>query len=101
MQITSDTLPTLAERLQAERKRQGLSRSQAAAVCNVSPSFIRDAESAPERCSLGKLLLLVQGLGLSLEVNRWPTVAPVQSLRPVKFGATTAVLSPPPKDTAP
>lgn len=72
MHIDPATLSTLATRLMAERKRQGLSRSQAAAVCNVSPSFIRDAESAPERCSLGKLLLLVQGLGLSLEVNGWP-----------------------------
>ena len=47
MQLTPTTLTPLAERLQAERKRQGLSRSQAAAVCNVSPSFIRDAESTP------------------------------------------------------
>lgn len=101
MQITSDTLPTLAERLQAERKRQGLSRSQAAAVCNVSPSFIRDAESAPERCSLGKLLLLVQGLGLSLEVNRWPAVVRPESMKLGKVGIPSLVLSPPPKDTAP
>lgn len=71
MHITPTQLPNLAARLLAERKRQRLSRSQAAAVCNVSPSFIRDAESAPERCSLGKLLLLVQGLGLALEVNGW------------------------------
>ena len=71
MHITPAQLPDLAARLLAERKRQRLSRSQAAAVCNVSPSFIRDAESAPERCSLGKLLLLVQGLGLALEVNGW------------------------------
>lgn len=78
MHITLTQLPTLATRLMAERKRQGLSRSQAAAVCNVSTSFIRDAESAPERCSLGKLLLLVQGLGLSLEVSGWPMVVRVQ-----------------------
>jgi len=78
MHITLAQLPTLATRLMAERKRQGLSRSQAAAVCNVSTSFIRDAESAPERCSLGKLLLLVQGLGLSLEVNGWPKVVRAQ-----------------------
>ena len=71
MHITPAQLPDLAARLLAERKRQRLSRSQAAAVCNVSPSFIRDAESAPERCSSGKLLLLVQGLGLALEVNGW------------------------------
>ena len=57
MHLTPTYLPVLATRLMAERKRQGLSRSQAAAVCNVSPSFIRDAESTPERCTMGKLLL--------------------------------------------
>ena len=76
MHITPAQLPDLAARLRAERKHQRLSRSQAAAVCNVSPSFIRDAESAPERCSLGKLLLLVQGLGLALEVNGWRDAPP-------------------------
>ncbi len=71
MHITLARLPDLAARLTAERKRQGQTRSQTAAVCNVSPSFIRDAESQPERCSLGKLLLLVQGLGLAMEVYGW------------------------------
>ena len=71
MHITPDTLPTLAERLQAERKRQGLSRDQAAAVCNVSPSFIRDAEIHPERCTLERLTLLATGLGLSLTFTGW------------------------------
>jgi hypothetical protein len=78
-----------------ERKRQGLSRSQAAAVCNVSPSFIRDAESTPERCTLGKLLLLVQGLGLALEVNGWPDETPN-----AHFGTPTRALSPPSEDSA-
>ena len=71
MKLQGSDLSRLAERLAAERKRQGLSRTQAAAVCNVSTSFIRDAESTPERCSLGKLLLLVQGLGLSVQVLGW------------------------------
>lgn len=69
MQITSDGFPELAQALTTERKRQGLTRSQTAAVCNVSPSFIRDAESHPDRCSLEKLVLLVNGLGLRLEIS--------------------------------
>lgn len=92
MQIQSDTLPTLADRIMAERKRQGLSRSQAAAVCNVSTSFIRDAESAPERCSLGKLLQLLQGLGLTLEVTGWPNEGTPQG----SFGHHAVVQGPPP-----
>lgn len=69
MQLSLHDLPSFGERLMAERKRQGLSRTQAAAVCNVSASFIRDAESAPERCTLGRLLQLVQGLGLAMQVQ--------------------------------
>lgn len=76
MNIASETLPALARRLQAERKHQRLSREQAAAVCNVSTSFIRDAESDPARCSLGKLLLLMRGLGLSLETHGWSDETP-------------------------
>ncbi|WCM93202.1 helix-turn-helix domain-containing protein [Acidovorax sp. NCPPB 2350] len=97
MHITPDHLSTLAERLVAERKQQGLSRSQAAAVCNVSPSFIRDAESAPERCSLGKLLQLVGGLGLSLEVHGWTSKPPQGGIG----NPATAIPSPPSGNTAP
>lgn len=71
MNISPDTLPELARRLFAERKRQGLSRAQAAAVCNVSTSFIRDAELDPGRCSLARLLQLTRGLGLALTVTGW------------------------------
>ena len=66
----------LAQRLRAERKRQGLSREQAAAVCNVSPSFIRDAESNPGGCSLDRLLQLTQGLGLRMTLTGWQSDVP-------------------------
>ena len=68
MNINERTLGELALALRAERKRQKLSRDGAAAVCGVSASFIRDAESSPENCTLAKLAKLVNGLGLSLEV---------------------------------
>lgn len=69
MQIQTPLLTELAQLLQQERQRQGLSREQLAAVCNVSQSFIRDAESNPGRCSLEKLLLLTQGLGLVMTLK--------------------------------
>ena len=69
MQIQTPSLAELAQHLQQERRRQGLSREQLAAVCNVSQSFIRDAESQPGRCSLEKLLQLTQGLGLVLTLK--------------------------------
>ena len=68
MKINDMTLAELAWALSAERKRQKLSRQDAAAVCGVSTSFIRDAESNPENCTLGKLAKLINGLGLSIEV---------------------------------
>jgi transcriptional regulator with XRE-family HTH domain len=71
MQISSHTFSDLAERLKKERKLQGLSRNQAAAVCNVSPSFIRDAETQPGRCTLERLALRAGGLGLSLTLTGW------------------------------
>lgn len=69
---------TLARHLTVERKRQGLSRLQAAAVCNVSPSFIRDAESDPARCTLGRLLQYMTGLGLSVDVAGWSQQASIE-----------------------
>jgi ribosome-binding protein aMBF1 (putative translation factor) len=71
MKIDFQSLEALAKQLEAERKRQGLSRSQASAVCNVSESFIRDAESNPAKCSLGIMLKLVNGLGLTVNVTGW------------------------------
>lgn len=69
MKIALNKLPELASLLEAERKRQKLTRAQAAAVCNVSPSFIRDAETQPDRCTLGKLVQLVNGLGLTMSIT--------------------------------
>ena len=71
MQIDAQSMSELAERFLQERKRQGLSREQAAAVCNVSASFIRDAESDPSRCSLALLLQFAQGLGLRCVLTGW------------------------------
>ncbi|NBS75477.1 MAG: helix-turn-helix domain-containing protein [Betaproteobacteria bacterium] len=68
MQIESSLLNDLANALKAERKLQKLSREEAASVCGVSASFIRDVEANPENCSLGKLVRLIGGLGLSLDV---------------------------------
>lgn len=75
MQLSTDKLATLSGLLTAERKRQGLSREAAAAVCNVSISFIRDAEADAGKCSLAKLLLLINGIGLNVTIDGWSHVA--------------------------
>lgn len=74
MIIEPSLLNELAKALEAERKRQKLSREQAASVCGVSASFIRDVEANPENCSLGKLVKLISGLGLSLNVAGLPQI---------------------------
>ena len=71
MQVSTLNLADFAQQLRQERKRQGLTRTQAAGICNVSVSFIREAESEPSRCSLGLLLQLVGGLGLRIDVAGW------------------------------
>lgn len=71
MQLHTEQLNALAQRLRHERMTQGLSREQLAGVCGVSPSFIRDAESNPGRCSLELILQLTQGLGLKATMAGW------------------------------
>lgn len=71
MQLHTLTLNALALRLKRERLVQNLSREQLAGVCNVSPSFIRDAETEPGRCSVALLLQLTQGLGLKASIDGW------------------------------
>jgi len=69
MLIKESSLSELAKALRLERKRQKLSREQAAAVCGVSASFIRDAESDLQNCTLGKVSQLINGLGMRLQIT--------------------------------
>ena len=85
MQVSTLNLADFAQQLRQERKRQGLTRTQAAGICNVSESFIRDAESEPSRCSLGLLIQLISGLGLRIDVAGW-SVEPT----PMDAGARSA-----------
>jgi predicted transcriptional regulator len=71
MKTELQSLETLAQQLKAERDGQGLSRAQASSVCNVSESFIRDAETNPANCSLGLMLKLINGLGLTVVIDGW------------------------------
>ena len=94
MKIEASQLNDLAQALAFERKRQKLSREEAASVCGVSTSFIRDAEADPANCSLGKLLRLMGGLGLSLNVAGLAQAdKPASNQRP-DFGVPAAQLVP-------
>ncbi len=71
MQLHPKILNSLALRIRHERQLQDMSREQLAAVCNVSASFIRDAEKDPGSCSVEKLLQLINGLGLRVKIEGW------------------------------
>ena len=95
MKIGGETLAELAMALSAERKRQKLSREDSAAVCGVSTSFIRDAESHPENCTLGKRVKLINGLGLGLDVSGLELPPPGHSKTQQRLGITLKAKSPP------
>ena len=61
-------------------------------MCNVSTSFIRDAELDPGRCSLARLLQLTRGLGLTLTVTGWPPSARAADPEPTPVTPITVPL---------
>lgn len=50
------------------RKAQGMTQPQLAMACGTGIRFIVDLEAGKETCQLGKALLVVQMLGLKVEV---------------------------------
>ena len=76
MQIDTGFYPALGFRLKAERQRLGMTQAQVARLCGVSLSFVRDAESHPDRCTLGRLLRLFDVLGVRLWSSGWQTPEP-------------------------
>lgn len=51
------------------RKRQGLTQEQLAATCGLGIRFIRELEQGKASCHLGKALLVLQMLGLNLQLQ--------------------------------
>jgi y4mF family transcriptional regulator len=67
MQTISDTR-ALGALIRAERKTQGLTQEQLAAVSGVGIRFVRELELGKESCRLGLTLGVMKTLGLSLNV---------------------------------
>jgi y4mF family transcriptional regulator len=66
MQITSTE--ELGQLVRAARKQQGLSQEALAGASGVGPRFIVELEKGKQRCELGKVLLVLQMLGVSLNL---------------------------------
>lgn len=59
----------LGDIIRKVRKEQKLTQEQLAATCGVGVRFIRDLEQGKESCYIGKALLVIKMLGISLEIN--------------------------------
>lgn len=52
-----------------ERKRQGLTQEQLAAVAGVGIRFVRELEAGKTTCQIGLALQVMRTLGLSWQIN--------------------------------
>lgn len=59
----------IALKIRNERKKQNLTQTQLAGLCNVGLRFIVDLEAGKETCQIGKVLLVLDILGLNLTVE--------------------------------
>lgn len=66
MQIS--TTEDLGQLVRTTRKQQGLTQAALAGASGVGPRFIIDLERGKPRCEVGKVLLVLQMLGVSLSV---------------------------------
>jgi HTH-type transcriptional regulator / antitoxin HipB len=56
----------LSALIKTQRQLSGLSQSQLASATGLSTSFIRDAETQAGRCTLDKLLAVLEALNIDL-----------------------------------
>lgn len=64
--IAVTTPAQLGEVVRQQRKAQGLTQKQLAGLCGVGIRFLGELERGKESCEIGKTLLIVKMLGISL-----------------------------------
>jgi y4mF family transcriptional regulator len=55
--------------IQKKRKSQGMTQPQLAMACGTGIRFIVDIEAGKETCQIGKVLMVLQMLGISIALN--------------------------------
>ena len=55
--------------IRAKRKADGLTQADAAALCGVGTRFLGELEHGKETAQIGKVLRILQGLGLTLQIT--------------------------------
>ena len=58
----------LGKRIRNRRKSLGLTQSQAAGLCGVGERFLREIERGKDTAEIGKVLHVLRGLGLRLQL---------------------------------
>jgi y4mF family transcriptional regulator len=61
----SDLSPLIREK----RKKDGLTQAEAASLCGVGVRFLSDLENGKETLQISKVLKVLEGLGLVVEVR--------------------------------
>lgn len=64
------TIADLGAAIRRERRRQGLTQTDLADLCGVSLSFVSNVENGKRTAEVGRILTLVQTLGMDLFVER-------------------------------
>ena len=59
----------LADIIKKKRKEQKLTQPQLAGLCNVGVRFIVDLEAGKETCQVGKVLYVLDMLGIKLKID--------------------------------
>ncbi len=63
------TTKDIAILIKTERKKQNLTQTELAGLCNVGLRFIVDIEKAKETCQISKVLKVLDVLGINLEIK--------------------------------
>lgn len=63
------TAQDIAILIKTERKKQNLTQTELAGLCNVGLRFIVDIEAGKETCQIGKVLKVLDVLGINLEIK--------------------------------
>jgi y4mF family transcriptional regulator len=65
---TISSTKDLGNAIRTKRKTDGLSQADAAALCGVGARFLGELERGKETAQIGKLLRILHGLGLELQI---------------------------------
>lgn len=65
---TIASIKDIGDTIKAKRKHDGLTQADAAALCGVGARFLGELERGKETAQVGRVLRILQGLGLELQI---------------------------------